>query len=82
MNANLLRTIRNLSGLTIYEFATACGLSKTQLQRYERGLLPIPSDVAYRIEAAFGLDDETNWRLVWEAAVAVIEAQKVIRRYA
>lgn len=79
MNGNLLRTIRALSGLTIYEFAAECGISKTQLQRYENGLTPIPCAVAFRIEAVFGLADEDNWRIVWSAAVAWRDAENVIK---
>lgn len=79
MNGKTLRMIRRLSGLTIYEFAARAGISKTQLQRYECGIIPVPSSVAVRIEATFGLDDEERWRTVWNAAVAWREAERVVR---
>lgn len=80
MSGSTLRMLRSLSGLTIYEFASRCGLSKTQLQRYEKGVTPIPSAVAVRIEATFGLDDFDAWQTVCNAAVAWDEAEDVIKR--
>lgn len=80
MSGSTLRMLRSLSGLTIYEFASRCGLSKTQLQRYEKGVTPIPPAVAVRIETTFGLDDFDAWQTVCNAAATWSEAEHVVKR--
>ena len=44
------------------EFADALGIKQVRLSAYERGLYPVPKDVAKRIAKVFGMRELDVWR--------------------
>jgi transcriptional regulator with XRE-family HTH domain len=78
MNGKELRTIRDLSGHTIEQFAETLAIGTTTLKRYERGETAIPLRIELRLIRSLRLDDDLL-RKIWEITVLADEVRDRLR---